>query len=163
MLPGKLLDWARDYRIALWNGLLRHCNQACKMFANGHTSDPNPKEPILDFFGVSVKAEDVPQQVERMYLLKKKVGAYRHCVGCVFACLCLWVGFVSMGGKHLRASNDSRRRLRGCCTASKMLSFADETSTYCVPLFACLPVWVCACICELQDVLAAVHTLLFLC
>ena len=52
------------------------------MFANGHTSDPNAKEPILDFFGVSVKAEDVPQQVERMYLLKKKVGAYRHRASC---------------------------------------------------------------------------------
>jgi len=65
--------------VALWNGLLRHCNQACKMFANGHVSDPTAKEPILDFFGVSVKAEDVPQQVERMYLLKKKVitGACR--------------------------------------------------------------------------------------
>ena len=45
------------------------------MFANGYHPDPNAKEPILDFFGVSVKAEDVPQQVERMYLLKKKVGA----------------------------------------------------------------------------------------
>ncbi len=45
------------------------------MFANGYTSDPAAKEPILDFFGVSVKAEDVPQQVERMYLLKKKVGS----------------------------------------------------------------------------------------
>ena len=43
------------------------------MFSNGYSSDPNAKEPILDFFGVSVKAEDVPQQVERMYLLKKKV------------------------------------------------------------------------------------------
>lgn len=49
------------------------------MFANGHVGDPTAKEPILDFFGVSVKAEDVPQQVERMYLLKKKVitGACR--------------------------------------------------------------------------------------
>ena len=44
------------------------------MFANGQVSDPTAKEPILDFFGVSVKAEDVPQQVERMYLLKKKVS-----------------------------------------------------------------------------------------
>ncbi|KAL0021888.1 hypothetical protein WJX77_011593 [Trebouxia sp. C0004] len=63
-------------RVALWNGLLRHCNQACKMFANAHISDPSAKEPILDFFGVSVKAEDVPQQVERMYLLKKKIEAF---------------------------------------------------------------------------------------
>ena len=47
------------------------------MFANGYHPDPNAKEPILDFFGVSVKAEDVPQQVERMYLLKKKVGAWQ--------------------------------------------------------------------------------------
>ena len=45
------------------------------MFTNGYSSDPNAKEPILDFFGVSVKAEDVPQQVERMYLLKKQVTA----------------------------------------------------------------------------------------
>lgn len=60
-------------RVALWNGLLRSCNQACKMFANGYSADGDAKEPILDFFGVSVKAEDVPQQVERMYLLKKRV------------------------------------------------------------------------------------------
>ena len=66
--------WCFCFRVALWNGLLRHCNQACKMFSNGYTSEPNAKEPILDFFGVSVKAEDVPQQVERMYLLKKKVS-----------------------------------------------------------------------------------------
>lgn len=45
------------------------------MFANGYHADPAAKEPILDFFGVSVKAEDVPQQVERMYLLKKKVSS----------------------------------------------------------------------------------------
>lgn len=50
------------------------------MFANGYHPDPNAKEPILDFFGVSVKAEDVPQQVERMYLLKKKVGDYSAAV-----------------------------------------------------------------------------------
>ena len=71
-------------RVALWNGLLRHCNQACKMFANGYHADPAAKEPILDFFGVSVKAEDVPQQVERMYLLKKKVG----CITRLLASLC---------------------------------------------------------------------------
>ena len=29
--------------------------------------------PILDFFGVSVKAKGVPQQVECMYFLTKKV------------------------------------------------------------------------------------------
>lgn len=43
------------------------------MYQNGYLPDAEAKEPILDFFGVSVKAEDIPQQVERMYLLKKKV------------------------------------------------------------------------------------------
>ena len=43
------------------------------MYQNGYSPEAEAKEPILDFFGVSVKAEDVPQQVERMYLLKKKV------------------------------------------------------------------------------------------
>lgn len=46
------------------------------MYQNGYSADAEAKEPILDFFGVSVKAEDIPQQVERMYLLKKKVNVH---------------------------------------------------------------------------------------
>ena len=94
--PCQLLDqlW-NDCRVALWNGLLRSCNQACKMFANGYAAEGEAKEPILDFFGVSVKAEDIPQQVERMYLLKKKVcdldlalSKPRHLFGKSNACFC---------------------------------------------------------------------------
>ena len=54
------------------------CREAVAHFlAKGasNTAGAEAKEAILDFFGVSAKAEELPVHVERMDLLAKKVSS----------------------------------------------------------------------------------------
>lgn len=61
----------------MWEGLLAGCREACAQFAaRSGSSLEEVKEAILDFYGVSAKAEDIPQHVERMALLAKKVNSH---------------------------------------------------------------------------------------
>ena len=51
--------------------------------------DPEVREPLLDFFGISVKANEVPAHSQRMEILERKVNNPLWCCGAVLLlCLC---------------------------------------------------------------------------
>ncbi|XP_023733259.1 protein CHROMATIN REMODELING 5 [Lactuca sativa] len=60
-----------DAQVELFDALLDGCREAVK---GGGTMDP--KGPLLDFFGVPVKADDVLNRVEELQLLAKRVNRY---------------------------------------------------------------------------------------
>ncbi|CAH1439831.1 unnamed protein product [Lactuca virosa] len=60
-----------DAQVELFDALLDGCREAVK---GGGTMDP--KGPLLDFFGVPVKADDVLSRVEELQLLAKRVNRY---------------------------------------------------------------------------------------
>ncbi|GFQ02892.1 protein chromatin remodeling 5 [Phtheirospermum japonicum] len=59
-----------DAQIELYDALIDGCREAVK----GDTMDP--KGPLLDFFGVPVKADDVLSRVEELQLLGKRISRY---------------------------------------------------------------------------------------
>lgn len=68
-----------EERRSLWHGLLAACEQVEKLHAAKHAADDKDKDPILDWFGVTVKATEVADHVRRMAVLARKV--------CLFPCL----------------------------------------------------------------------------
>eukprot|EP00884_Botryococcus_braunii_P018071 jgi/Botrbrau1/4948/Bobra.0122s0026.1 len=60
-------------RRALWYGLVRACEQVEKEHASRHTGDEKDKEPVLDWFGVTVKAVEVADHIRRMAILARKI------------------------------------------------------------------------------------------
>ncbi|KAL3620342.1 Protein CHROMATIN REMODELING 5 [Castilleja foliolosa] len=59
-----------DAQIELFDALIDGCKESVK----GDTMDP--KGPLLDFFGVPVKADDVLSRVEELQLLGKRISRY---------------------------------------------------------------------------------------
>ena len=60
-------------RIALFHGLIHGCYTAQENFKRNMRGDPEVREPLLDFFGISVKANEVPAHSQRMEILERKV------------------------------------------------------------------------------------------
>ncbi len=53
--------------------------------------DPEVREPLLDFFGISVKANEVPAHSQRMEILERKVSDPLWSCGAVqLLRLCRW-------------------------------------------------------------------------
>ena len=61
-------------RIALFHGLIHGCYTAQENFKRNMRGDPEVREPLLDFFGISVKANEVPAHSQRMEILERKVN-----------------------------------------------------------------------------------------
>lgn len=60
-------------RRALWAGLLAACERVERASAASAERDPG----ILDWFGVSVKAAEIPAHLERMRVLARKARCPR--------------------------------------------------------------------------------------
>ncbi|KAI3414656.1 uncharacterized protein J3R85_016074 [Psidium guajava] len=59
-----------EAQIELFNSLIDGCREAVKM------ENVDPKGPLLDFFGVSVKANDLLTRVQTLQLLAKRISRY---------------------------------------------------------------------------------------
>ena len=70
-------------RYALWWGLVRGCERVERAAAE---KKADPKDALLDWFGVGVKAQEITTFVRRMELLSHRVMLARceHCLALVF-------------------------------------------------------------------------------
>ncbi|KAL4323262.1 hypothetical protein GQ457_11G018960 [Hibiscus cannabinus] len=59
-----------DSQIELFNALVEGCGEAVEM------GNVEPKGPLLDFFGVPVKANDLFNRVQELQLLAKRISRY---------------------------------------------------------------------------------------
>ena len=76
-------------RIALFHGLIHGCYTAQENFKRNMRGDPEVREPLLDFFGISVKANEVPAHSQRMEILERKVSNPLWSCGTLpLLCLC---------------------------------------------------------------------------